>query len=250
MGHTMVRNGGVRVGISMWEFAVRIVVLYITVMFAMRLMGKREIGQLSVFDFVVSMMIAELSTVPMEDTKIPLYVSLISIGSLVLLQVLSAFLQLKSHRFRHLVEGEPIVLIERGKIRDTALRKSRYSLADLMVQLREQGLANVGAVEFAVLENSGKLSVIPQAEHRPVTPADLGLPVSPDGMPVPVVMDGEPVDTGLHQLRRDRQWLDESLRVRGYRDVKEVFFASVDTLGRWEIHRKSDKQSGRGMPFH
>src|SRR5579875_873549 len=99
---------------ALWQFPLRILLLYLLVMVALRVMGKREIGQLSVFDFVVSVMIAELSTLPMEDTEVPIYKSFIAIGSLVILQIIVAFIQVKSHRFRHFVDGEPTVLIARG----------------------------------------------------------------------------------------------------------------------------------------
>lgn len=231
--------------ISLWEFFVRVIVLYAWVMLALRIMGKREIGQLSVFDFVVSMMIAELSTLPMEDTKIPLYLSFISIGALVVLQLLVAFIQMKSHWFRHLVEGEPIMLIERGRIRDKELRRTRYSVSDLLLQLREQGIANVADVEFAVLENSGKLSVLPKAEHRPITPADINLPVKPSSIPITVVIDGEPIAKALQSLKRDEEWLKSCLALRGFKDLEQVFFAAVDADGSWHIDARENAQDDK-----
>jgi uncharacterized membrane protein YcaP (DUF421 family) len=221
--------------IPWWEFGVRIVVLYVLVMAALRLMGKREIGQLSVFDFVVSMMIAELSTLPMEDTDIPLYVSVISIGVLVLLQIAVALLQVKSHLFRHWVEGEPVVLVEHGHIRDKEMKKIRYSLSDLMLQLREKGIAQVADVEFAILENSGKLSVLPKAEKRPLTAADLGQSVAAEYVPLPLVIDGKPVYKTLKQIHQDESWLREQLQLRGYPNLQQVFFASIDTHGQLYI---------------
>lgn len=209
----------------------RVIVLYVVVMAALRLMGKREIGQLSVFDFVVSMMIAELSTVPMEDTNIPLYVSIVSIGGLVVLQIAVAFLQIRSHTFRHWVEGEPVVLVEHGKIRDAQMRKLRYSVSDLLLQLREKGVATVSDVEFAILENSGKLSVLPKAEKRPLTAADLAQPVAPEFVPFPLVIDGNPVKKTLQQIGQNEAWLKQKLAERGFTDMKSVFFATVDGNG-------------------
>ncbi|GMA51940.1 DUF421 domain-containing protein [Alicyclobacillus contaminans] len=217
--------------IPVWEFCLRILILYIVVAIALRVMGKREIGQLSVFDFVVSIMIAELSTVPMEDTDQPLMQALLSVGALVALQVIVAFLQMKSHRFRHFVDGEPTVLVEHGQIQDKELRRMRYTINDLMMQLREKGIANVADVEFAILETSGKLSVFPKAEHRPVTPTDMNLKVSPESIHMPIIADGVPIQKTLDVLGRDQQWLREELARRGYGQVEDVFFASVDTEG-------------------
>ena len=231
--------------ISFWQFALRVIVLYVAVMLALRLMGKREIGELSVFDFVVSMMIAELSTLPMEDTAVPLYRSLLAIGSLVVLQIVVAILQLKSHRFRHWVDGEPSVLIEHGKIKDKEMRKMRYTMHDLLTQLRDRGVANVADVEFAVLETSGTLSVFPAAEKRPLTPADLNQPVQPESIPLPVIVDGVPVNKTLQILKKDVGWLSNELSKRGYHDLRKVVYATVDQSGSLFISEKDD-DSGNG----
>ncbi|WP_290587367.1 DUF421 domain-containing protein [Alicyclobacillus sp.] len=217
--------------IPIWRFCLRILILYIAVMLALRLMGKREIGQLSVFDFVVSIMIAELTAVPMEDARRPLWIPLLAMGILVALQLLVAIGQLKSHRFRHWVEGEPTVLVEHGQIRDREMRKTRYTMSDLLMQLREQGIADVRDVEFAILETSGKLSVLPKSQVRPVRPADLGVRTEREMIPMPLVSDGQVVQKTLQQLGRDEQWLRDELRRRGYARLEDVFYASIDGNG-------------------
>ncbi|SFU78573.1 DUF421 domain-containing protein [Alicyclobacillus macrosporangiidus] len=217
--------------IPIWRFCLRILILYIAVMIALRLMGKREIGQLSVFDFVVSIMIAELTAVPMEDARRPLWIPLLAMGILVALQLLVAVGQLKSHRFRHWVDGEPTVLVEHGQIRDREMRKTRYTVNDLLMQLREQGIADVADVELAILETSGKLSVLPKAEARPVRPDDLGIRAHPEGIPLPLVSDGQVVKRTLQQLGRDEAWLREELHRRGCARLEDVFYASIDEHG-------------------
>ncbi len=224
--------------IPVWEFCVRIVVLYIAVAIALRVMGKREIGQLSVFDFVVSVMIAELSTVPMEDTDQPMMQALLSIATLVLLQFGVALLQLKSHRFRHIIDGEPTVLIEHGQIQDNEMRKIRYTINDLLMQLREKGYPNVADVEFAILETSGTLSVIPKAEKRPITPSDIGKSVAPESIDMPLISDGQVVRKTLDILQRDEQWLRDELKRRGYERIEDVFYASIDASGTLFIDSK------------
>lgn len=204
-------------------------------------MGKREIGKLSVFDFVVSVMIAELSTTPMEDTKIPMYHAFVSVASLVLLQLIVAYVSLKSHRFRHMVEGEPTVLIEHGEIKDQAMRRIRYSMHDLLMQLREKGYANVADVEFAILETSGQLSAFPRSEGRPITAEDLGMPVQPIKVPMPLIVDGQPNDKTLKTLGRDREWLRDMVKRRGYGSIEDVFYASVDDNGRVQFDARDDQ---------
>lgn len=217
--------------IPLWEFCLRVVTLYLTVMIALRVMGKREIGQLSVFDFVVSVMIAELSTMPMEDTSIPFYLAPLAIAILVALQIIVAVVQLKNHRFRHWVDGEPSVLIEHGQIQDKEMKKTRYTLSDLMMQLREKGVGNVADVEFAILETSGQLSVLRKAEKRPLTPEDVGKRVAPETIPMPLIADGELISKTLQILKRDGQWVAEQLRRRGYARIEDVFYATIDQFG-------------------
>ncbi|GMA59840.1 DUF421 domain-containing protein [Alicyclobacillus fastidiosus] len=229
--------------IPVWQFPIRVFVLYLAVMLSLRIMGKREIGQLSVFDFVVSVMIAELSTLPMEDTEVPLYKSFIAIGSLVLFQIIVAFLQIKSHRFRHFVDGEPSVLIEHGMVKDREMKRLRYSTHDLMTQLREKGVANIADVEFAILETSGQLSVFPKADVRPLTARDIGQPVKTEIIPLPLIADGVPVAKSLGILGRDEAWLEAEMKRRGYQ-VTDVFHAAMDSEGHISIDGR-DSSGGK-----
>lgn len=222
-------------GIAFGRFVFQIVVLYVLVMVSLRLMGKREIGQLSVFDFVVSVMIAELSTLPMEDVHVPMGRSFVAIGALVILQIVVALISLKSHRFRHWMEGEPSVLVEHGKIKDREMKRTRYSMHDLMMQMREKGVANVGDVELAVLETSGKLSVFPRPEARPLTPGDLGIRAKEDGLPLPLIVDGQPIAKTLKLLHQDEPWLAQEIERLGYGKVSDVFFAAIDQSGQVRV---------------
>lgn len=231
--------------ISFWHFILRVLVLYLLVMVALRVMGKREIGQLSVFDFVISVMVAELSTLPMEDTNVSLFRSVVAIGILVVLQVIVAFGQLKSHRFRHWVDGEPSVLIEHGAIHDGEMKKTRYTMHDLLMQLRENGVANIADVEFAILETSGKLSVFPKAEKRPLTPLDVERAVRHDTIPLPLVVDGVAVRKTLDILGEPETWLEEELARRGYGSVSNVFYAAIDESGQIHIDPRDSDYKAR-----
>jgi uncharacterized membrane protein YcaP (DUF421 family) len=229
--------------LPLWQLCLRVIVLYLSVMVALRLMGKREIGQLSVFDFVVSVMLAELSTVPMEDTRVPLAQSLFAIGALVLLQILVALVQLKSHWFRHLVEGEPTILIEHGRIKDREMSRARYTMHDLLTQLRQKGVADVADVEFAILETSGELSVFPKAEKQPLTPAAIRQAVEPMVIPLPLIVDGQPVAKTLTEIGRDLTWLEAEVERRGYDCIEDVAYATIDGTGRIHLDAR-DKKGG------
>jgi uncharacterized membrane protein YcaP (DUF421 family) len=228
-------------GLTVWQFVIRVIVLYLLVMVALRLMGKREIGQLSVFDFVISVMIAELSTLPMEDTAVPLYRSIISISLLVILQLVVAFAQLKSHRFRHWVDGEPSVLVKNGNIQDDEMKRIRYTMHDLLTQLREKGVMNIADVEFAILETSGKLSVFPKAQSRPVTPRDLSQPVQAEKMPLPLIIDGTPVKKTLATIQRTEGWLREEVEKHGYGAIENVFYAEIDQEGQIYLDERTKR---------
>jgi len=232
--------------IALWAFLLRVVVLYLAVMLALRIMGKREIGQLSVFDFVVSVMLAELSTIPMEDTHIGIMQSVIPIAVLVMLQLGVALMQLRSHRFRHLVDGEPSVLIEHGKIKESEMKKMHYSVHDLLTQLREKGFSNAADVEFAILETSGSLSVFPKPEASPLTPREMNIRGTESIIPMPLVIDGNPVQKTLDLLQRDKAWLLQELTRRGHPDLKEVFYATIDNTGTLFIDSRESSSSSNG----
>ncbi|MDQ0287130.1 uncharacterized membrane protein YcaP (DUF421 family) [Desulfofundulus luciae] len=215
----------------------RTVLIYFIVLLVVRLMGKREIGQLSPFDFVVAIIIAELAAIPMESTSIPLWRGIIPLVTLGILEVVLSFLALHSPFLRRLLDGEPQVVIRNGRIIKDELRRARYNLNDLLAQLREKGIVNVGDVEFGVLETSGKLSVIPKSQKRPVTPEDLGLPTSYEGLPAVLVMDGQVLKDNLRLVGLDEAWLREHLAAAGL-EPERVFLATLGTDGRLFINEE------------
>jgi len=164
----------------------RTIILFLLVMIVIRVMGKRQIGELQPFELVLAIMIAELATVPMEDKEIPLINGIIPILTLLLLQVAITFISLKSDKLRGVISGTPSVLIENGKIIESELRKLRYNLTDLLEQLRLKNFPNIADVEYAILETSGELSIIPKSQKRPVTPEDLNIPTSYEGLTLPL----------------------------------------------------------------
>ncbi len=188
-------------------------------------MGKREIGKLSIFDLVVSIMIAEISAVALQDLRLPVWHGAVVIALLVLLQIGVSYLSLHSKKIHDIMEGKPAVLIENGQINDSEMKRTRYAVADLLLQLREKDISAVADVEFAVLETSGKLSVFAKANKRPVTPDDLGITVMPATMTTSVIVDGQIDDDKLSAIGKSRHWLREQLVAQGYESEKDVFYA-------------------------
>ncbi len=215
-----------------WTLFYRTVILYLAVLLSVRIMGKREVGQLSAFDLVVAIMIAELGALVMGAVlNMPMYLGLVPIAALVILEIFLSFLSMKSHAIRGIVDGSPSTVIANGKIIEKELRKLRYNMSDLLGQLREKGVNNIADVQHAVLETSGELSVMLKAAKRPVTLKDLGLPVKYEGMPTPLIFDGHVHFKNLRRLQLDEQWLLFELRKQGLDGIKDVLFASLDTDG-------------------
>jgi uncharacterized membrane protein YcaP (DUF421 family) len=207
----------------------------------MRIMGKREIGKLSIFDLVVSIMIAELAVISLESMETPMINSLIPIVVLFLTQMTLSFLSLKSQRIRDVVDGKPSVLIEHGHIKENEMRKQRYNLDDLMMQLREKKIHTLSQVEFAILEPSGKLTVFPKDEEKEVTKKDLGLAVEEISFPKILIKDGEVQEEGLKELKQNRFWLKTELKKRiGTSNFSNILFCSVDYKNEWYIDLKDN----------
>jgi uncharacterized membrane protein YcaP (DUF421 family) len=221
-----------------WTVFFRTVLIYFVVFLTMRIMGKREIGKLSVFDLVISIMIAEIAVFVIEDTEMPMMHGILPMATLVLIQVGIAFFALKSQLIRNLFDGKPSYIIEKGKLNRKEMKKQRYTLDDLLLQLRENRIANVADVEFAILETTGKLSVI-EKEKNSVPEAGKGkVHFHYEGLPMPLIMDGKVQEQYLEKIGKTRFWLKNQLQEKGVADFKEVFFCSIDHNGKLYLNMK------------
>jgi uncharacterized membrane protein YcaP (DUF421 family) len=218
----------------------RTVLIYFVVFLMLRIMGKREIGKLSLFDLVISIMIAEIAVFVLEDANKPLWSGLVPMITLVVIQIAIAYITLKSRKIRLLFEGKPSMLIEHGKLNREEMNKLRYNLDDLMLQLRQNKITSVADVEFAILEPTGKLSIIEKIQsHKEESfmPQGNGS-IRYEGLPLPLIMDGKVQDDNLGKIDKTRFWLKNQLQAKGVRDFKEVFFCSIDHRGRLFLDRK------------
>lgn len=217
----------------------RTVLIYFVVFLMLKLMGKREIGKLSLFDLVISIMIAEIAVFVIEDVNKPLMDGIVPMATLMLIQILLAVLALKSRALRIFFDGKPSLLINKGMIDREEMKKHRYNLDDLMLQLRQNKIMNVADVEFAVLEPSGKLSVLEKEVKETANVNDgIGGTIRFEGLPLPLIMDGKVQDENLEKIGKTRFWLKNQLQVKGARDFKEVFYCSIDHRGRMFLDRK------------
>lgn len=210
----------------------RTVILYFLIMIGLRLMGKRQIGELEPSELVLTMMLSDLATVPMQDFGIPLLAGVIPICTLLALSLLMSQLSLQSLRFREMVCGRPSVLIREGVIQQKTMRENRYTLDELLEELREQGYGDLREVKYAILENSGQLSILPWAKYAPVTAEQLGLEVREESsLPTILINDGQVLPKKLQQLGKDAAWLTHALREQGFSSPKDVFLCSIDEAG-------------------
>ena len=209
----------------------RTVILYFLIMIGLRLMGKRQIGELEPCELVLTMMISDLATVPMQDFGIPLLAGVIPILTLLSLSLLLSQLSLLSLRFREVMCGTPAILIRNGEVQQDAMRENRYTLDELLEQLRGQGYVSVDEVRWAVLENSGQLSILPWARQRPPTAEELGLTPEEDELPFILINDGRIVRRNLARSGRNEAWLQKELRRTGH-SAGEIFLLTVDGSGK------------------
>jgi uncharacterized membrane protein YcaP (DUF421 family) len=217
---------------------VRALLLYTVVVITMRIMGKRQIGQLQPFELVIAVLIAELVGIPMSDTDIPLINGIVAVLTLLISQVALSYVTLKSNRARGIVCGTPSILIENGRVVEQELRRLRYNMNDLIEQLRLKNFANIADVEYAILETDGQLSVIPKSAKRPVITEDLHIPVEYEGLPLTLIIDGQIIDKNLNKLDKDEGWLQEQLKLMGFSNHSQILFASIDSNGNLFVQKK------------
>jgi uncharacterized membrane protein YcaP (DUF421 family) len=219
---------------------IRTLILYAIVITSMRIMGKRQIGQLQPFELAVAIMISELAAIPMQNTGIPLVNGIIPILTLLMAQITISFIALKSSKARAFICGKPSILIENGKIKESVLRDEMYTLNDLLEQLRSKSMHNIADVEFAILETNGQLSIIPKSQKRPLNPEDLQLQTKYEGLPLDLIVDGQISKKNLAQVKLDENWLKNELDRYGVNNIKDILFASLDSAGNLYYQKKSE----------
>ena len=190
------------------NIVLKTVLLYFFIVIVYRLMGKKEVGKLSIIDLIVSILIAELAAISIEQYESSILISIIPIACLVLIEISFSYIGTKSSKFRKIIEGSPIVIIKNGKLNFDAMRKLRYSLDDLISQLREQGIKSIEEVNYAVLENNGKLSIFEKETEYPM----------------PIILDGEIDYDVLKDMNKDKEWIDNILKKNNI-ELSNVFYA-------------------------
>lgn len=220
---------------------IRALVLYIAVILIIRIMGKRQIGQLQPYELVFTIIVAELAASPMSNVSIPLLYGIMPIGALLLCYAVISVLCLKSERVRGFLAGRPTVLVRNGVIDQAAMREQGFTLNELLERIRYAGVFNVHEVGCAILEVSGQLSVFPVSQKRNVTPEDMGIQTGYESLPLNLVLDGRIQSNTLKMANLNDEWLLKQLKGLGTKP-SEVFYCSLDTSGLMAVQgQREDK---------
>ena len=224
----------------------RAIVLYIIVLIVMRLMGKREIGQMQPFELAISIMIADLAATPMAETGIPITNGIMPILGLLVMHLVISMINLKSTKAREIICGKPSILIFRGKVDEKVLKRERFTINELEERLRDNNIFNIGDVEYAVLETSGQVTVIPKPNKRPTTPEDFNIEPKYEGIPYDLVVGGKIMDDNLKAIGKNREWLKKQVK-KFKMKPEEALVVTYDGKGQIFCQKK-EKKGFRDVP--
>ncbi len=215
----------------------RAIVLYLVVLIVMRLMGKREIGQLQPFELAISIMIADLASIPMTEIGIPIFNGIVPILGLLVMHLVISVINLKSLKAREIICGKPSILIYRGKINEKELKKERFTINELEERLRGNNVINLGDVEYAILETSGQVTVIQKPEKRNTIPEDFNITPEYEGIPYDLVVDGKVMTKNLKEIGKDYRWLKKQVE-KFHIKPEEALIVTIDGKGQFFCQKK------------
>lgn len=220
---------------------IRTIILYILVLIVMRFMGKREIGQLQPFELAISIMIADLATIPMAETGIPISSGVVPILGLLVMHLTISVINLKSIKMREIICGKPAILIYRGRIQEKTMKKEKFTINELEERLRGYNVTNIGDIEYAILETSGQISILQKPNKRNAIPEDFGIMPEYEGIAYDLVIDGKVMKENLEKLDKDYNWLLKQVEPFGIKP-EEALIATIDGKGNFFCQEKEGKK--------
>lgn len=225
---------------------IRTALLYALVIFTMRLMGKRQIGELQPYEFVITIMISDLAALPMQDTRFPLLLGVIPIVTLLLLKILLSLIELKSQKARKIIDGEPTILVYNKQINYSALKKQQINIDELMEELRLLGYFDLSNIQYAILENNGRLSVLPSNQSSSSSSSNNQSPSSKKEplLPKILVSDGKINTNTLTSINKDEEWISNVLKNHNINSIKDVVIAMYDTTGNFKYQLYDNENKG------
>ena len=217
----------------------RSVILYVIVLIVMRLMGKREISQLQPLELAISIMMADLASIPMTEVGVPIWSGIVPILGLLIMHLLISVINMKSTKAREILCGKPRLLVIKGKIDEKALKKERFTINELEERLRSKDIHTLGDVEYAILETSGEVTVIQKPEKRNTTPEDFNIQADYEGISYDLVVDGKVMFDNLQKLGKNYVWLEKEIKKFGFKP-EETLIATIDGKGQFFCQKKSE----------
>ena len=212
----------------LFTLAYRTAIMFVVVLVAMRIMGKRQLGQLELNELVVAIMLSELAVSPITNPGNRLLYGIVPIAVLLVGELTLVFLCMKSIRLRTIFIGKPSILVQDGQIKQREMRKNRITLTELTEKLRGQGYTDLSTIKYVLLEVNGALSVLPFAAHAPATHEAQQLQKEDKGLPMLIISDGRVLEKNLKSLGLDRRWLEKEIQSRGAKNAEGVYLFTVD----------------------
>jgi uncharacterized membrane protein YcaP (DUF421 family) len=223
------------------EIIIRSISTYILLLIAGRLIGRKLISRITFFDFIVSITLGSIAVrIALGSQESP-YLAALTVVIITILVVITDYFDMKSVNFRKLVDGEPIILISSGKLLDYNLKKARITVNKLMMQLREKNIFDLEDVAIALIESDGELTVLPKPSKSPITTGDLNIQKNYNGISIDIIIDGKIMHDNLKSTNHDRQWLMDQLKTYNIYDVKDVFYAGLNSTGILYISKKQSE---------
>lgn len=222
-----------------FDVTIRAISSLITLFLITKLLGKKQVSQLSLFDYVIGISIGNFAaemTINLESNEINGIWAVVLFG---LFAYLVSFLTMKSIILRRFFMGTPTVIIQDGKILEKNLRKVKFDINDLLEEIREAGYFNLSEVEYAVMEANGSISILPYAQYRPLTPKDMNIKVENVGMCSNVIIDGKIMLNNLKNVNKDKKWLMHELKTNGYNDISKILLATIDIKSKIAVYEKN-----------
>ncbi len=224
----------------MFVTLIRTVILYVFAIASVRIMGKRQIGELQPSDLVVTLLISQIISIPIQDTDIPLVNTLIPIFLLVGFEIITSVFNMKSIKFRTFMQGHPVVIINDGVLNQKLLKELRFTVDDLLESLRQKDVFDISQVQYAIVETNGQISVLLKAEHDTVTRDDLKLQPDLQGFKCPVIIDGKIVTQDFEICNTTVEKVEKTVKKEKLQ-IKDVLLMTIDTAGNHTIIRKENQ---------
>lgn len=219
---------------------IRALIIYFFVIIAVRLMGKRQVGELKPHELVITILLSAIAVIPLEENSMPLANCLVPIMLFISLEILVSALSMKSLHFRNLIQGRPIFIIRKGRLDQKKLKELRFTVDDIVDALRQKDIFDIQEVEDAIIETNGSISVLPKAQYKPLTPDDVGITADEKGMPITVVMDGKPVSEYFNEEKIKSSEIELILQNEN-KDVKKIMLLTIDDAGNTYLIDKENR---------